>query len=240
MRIKGGQGWIPRVINGSPYAANIKAPDFRQGSFWFRVQSTNGVSVRTGPSSRSRSIKSNDGVYFKFECGEYLRASEVLTVHGHADRGDGKCPNPSESFAKLYRNKSSRSALKEGPNLTAPGEWVHVHCNGELFLEECVNPPSIKRDPQGWRFDVAIDSGVKVRKGPSFSAEATSILLRGDSVLVNEQVTVSGDELTWLRLKDGRGWVHCSDDNGTSIMKAHETKKDVSRPLISRLFNSES
>ena len=221
---------------------NIKSPDFRHGSFWFRVQSTEGVSVRTGPSSQSRSIKSNDGVYFIFECGEYLRASEVLTVHGHADVSleGATCSNPSESFAKLYRNKSSRSALTEGHNLTAPGEWVHVHCNGKLFLEECVDPPSIQRDPEGWRFDVAVDSGVKVRKGPSFTAEATSILLRGDSVLVNEQVTVRGDGLTWLRLKDGRGWVHCSDANGTSVMKAHETKKDVSRPLMSRLFNSDS
>ena len=161
-----------------------------------------------------------------------------MTVHGHADtdsEGNEMCSNPSESFAKLYRNKSSRSPYKEVENVTTPGEWVHIHCNGELFLEECVDPPSIQRDAEGWRFDVAVDAGVKVRKGPSFSAEATSILLRGDSVLVNEQVALSGADLTWLRLKDGRGWVHGSDEHGNIIMQVHE-RKEANRPLMSRLF----
>ncbi len=246
VRLCSSQGWIPRIIHGAHYSVDIKQPDVRFGSFWFRVQPSNGVKVRIGPSGRSRAIKSDSG-YFQFECGEYLRASEILTIHGHADTDDdaNEGGHPSESFAKLYRNNGAivneDSNFSSLSTLTSPGEWVHVHCNGYLYLEECVNPPSIERHSDGWRFEVIDEAGVEIRKGPSFSATQTgSKLLHCASVLVNEKVTASGESLTWLRLKDGRGWIHNLSEQGIAVMKAHTSKKNDSKDgsvnkLITRL-----
>jgi hypothetical protein len=246
VRLCSGQGWIPRIIHGAHYSVDIKQPDARCGSFWFRVQPSNGVQVRIGPSGRSRAIKSDNG-YFQFECGEYLRASEVLTIHGHADTDDdaNEVGHPSESFAKLYRNNGGLSNEESNflslSTLTAPGEWVHVHCNGYLYLEECVNPPSIERHHDGWRFEVVDEAGVQIRRGPSFSATQTgSTLLHCASVLINEKVTASGESLTWLRLKDGRGWIHNISEQGGIVLKAHTSKKNELKDgsvnkLISRL-----
>jgi len=248
VRLCHGQGWIPRIIHGVQYSVDIKQPDTRRGSFWFRVQPSDGVKVRMGPSERSPAIKSDNG-YFQFECGEHLRASEILTIHGHADIEDEnnkmKIDHPSESFAKLYRNKNSFQEdelhYESLDGLTTPGEWVHVHCNGHLYLEECVNPPSIERHQDGWRYEVILESGVSIRKGPSFSARTTGTVLQHcASVLINEKVTASGDALTWMRLKDGRGWITDRDEMGEMIMQAHSIKKKEAKDgsvnkLISRL-----
>jgi len=245
VRLCGGQGWIPRIIHGAQYSVDIKQPDVRHGSFWFRVQPASGVKVRIGPSSRSPAIKS-DNEYFQFECGEYLRASEVLTIHGHADIENVEdMDHPSESFAKLYRNKGGVSVDESNfgslISLTSPGEWVHVHCNGHLHLEECVNPPGIERHPDGWRFEVVTESGVQIRRGPSFTApESSGLLQQCAIVLINEKVTASGDALTWLRLKDGRGWIHNTSKGGDCMVKSCTNKGKDQRDgsvnkLISRL-----
>jgi len=270
LRLRGGQGWIPRMSHGTEYSTSIDRPKTRQGSFWFRVHSKHGIIVRTGPSQRAMSIKSDDGVFFRFECGEFLRASEVLTINGHADIDEtttsssssldqDSCngQSSSECFAKLYRNKQSRRnhgnvVVKDESKgdvttvsgLLTRGEWVHIYCNGKIHLEESPHPPAIQRHHEGRRYDVALDSGVEVRKGPSFNAETTgTVLRRGDNVLINEQVTGSGEKLTWLRLKDGRGWVHNTGDKGEMIMTMHSSKKhstDVPyNSLIARLFNTE-
>ena len=245
VRLCGGQGWIPRIIHGAAYSVDIKQPDVRHGSFWFRVQPANGVKVRIGPSSRSPAIKS-DNEYFQFECGEYLRASEVLTIHGHADIDNAKdIDHPSESFAKLYRNKGGVSVDERNFGsliaLTSPGEWVHVHCNGHLYLEECTNPPGVERHPDGWRFEVVTESGVQIRRGPSFTApESSGLLQQCAIVLINEKVTASGEALTWLRLKDGRGWIHNTSKGGDCMVKSCTNKGKDQRDgsvnkLISRL-----
>ena len=243
VKLYGGQGWIPRIIHGAQYSVDVKKPDIRQGSFWFRVQPSDGVKVRVGPSGRSRAIKSNNE-YFQFECGEYLRASEVLIIHGHVDTDDDahKSGHPSESFAKLYRNHGGH-ANEENPlsMFATPGEWVYVHCNGYLYLEECVNPPSIERHQDGWRFEVVSEAGTQIRRGPSFSAPLTGkTLLHCASVLINEKVTASGESLTWLRLKDGRGWIHNISEQNDVVVKAYRSKKNHQtdgsvNKLISRL-----
>ena len=224
------------------------------------MQSVDGMNVRTGPSSRARPIKSNDNVCFRFECGEFLRASEILTIHGHADveEGDGNgdlTSHPSESFAKLYRNKrDNQEAQRNDHNnkikkikyvplstYTTPGEWVHVHCNGNLYLEECVNPPKIKRDRDGWEYEVLNESGVKIRKGPSFSAQPTGVSLQYSAiVLINEEVVSDGDSISWLRLKDGRGFINTVGEQGELVVTKKSSKKagnDASYKLIARLFH---
>jgi len=261
LRLRGGQGWIPRTIHGSEYSTYIDRPKTRQGSFWFRVLAIHGIIVRTGPSQRALSIKSDDGVYFRFECGEFLRASEVLTINGHADIDEttsssfdqDSCNDqpPSECFAKLYRNKQSRRSHGEDEckaditalsNLLGRGEWVHICCNSKFYLEERAQPPAIQRHREGRRYDVAVDSGVDVRKGPSFNAETTgTVLQRGDNVLINEEVTASGEKLTWLRLMDGRGWVHGTGEKGEMVMtmqsnKKHSTDVPYNNSLIARLY----
>ena len=240
------------------------------------------MTVRTGPSKRARPFKSSkDGSYFRFECGEFLRVSEILTIHGHADVDEKETDHgepithPSESFAKLYRNKSPNQQKQQQQqqqqqqllqqqnsitnkkefvplsSYTSPGEWVHVHCNGNLYLEECVNPPRIKRDHDGWRYEVVHETGVEIRKGPSFlSKKANGQTLQCNaSILINEEVTADGETVTWLRLKDGRGFVNTLDENGTLIVKKKESSSssnnkkhgngnDGSYKLIARLFNN--
>ena len=171
-------GWIPRIIHGIPYSVDIKQPDVRYGSIWFRVQPVDGVKVRVGPSQRSPVIKT-ENCDFQFECGEYLRASQILTIHGHADIESTdndemmKVEHPSESFAKLYRHNSREEPSNyksyksyEGMtlnHLSTIGEFVQIHCNGHLYLEECVNPPSFERHPGGWRYEVISANGINIR-----------------------------------------------------------------------------
>ena len=230
-------------------SAVISKPDIRLGSFWFRVTSRRGIKVRLGPSRRAGSIKSDDGIYFRFECGEFLRASEVITIfHDHDE--------PSECYAKLYRNRHVRlndsSEYRQLLSLTTPAEWVQVFCEDRLFLEECGAEPEILRHREGWRYNVVADSGVEVRMGPSLNAESTGVeLLVGESVVVTERVTAPGEEVAWLRLKDGEGWVCDTDLNGRTAMIAHSLRhrhrlQKAARPerediaynsIVARLFH---
>jgi hypothetical protein len=227
VRLRGGQGWVPlQSENGKPTTTRVVRPDLRFGSFWFRVQSSRGIKVRLGPSRRAPSIKSEDGMYFRFECGEFLRASEVITIF--SDNGE-----PVESFAKLYRNRHVRMHATIGhddyrplPCLTTQAEWVQVYFENELFLEECGEEPRIERHKQGWRYNVVPEDGIAVRKGPSFAAEKTGIILfGGESVVINERVIPPGTEkITWLRMKDGQGWIHDLNDEGQTIVIAHSLR----------------
>jgi hypothetical protein len=99
------------------------------------------------------------------------------------------------------------------------GEWIHVHCNCNLYLEECVNPPTVKRDKDGWRYKVLLKSGVKIRKGPLFSAEPNgSILQCIASILIKKQVIVDGEAIWWLRLKDSCGFINFVREYGEIIV----------------------
>lgn len=256
VRLVGGQGWVCTFRGGKEVAVHVHRPEVQFGSFWFRVQSSSGVKVRPGPSRRAPSIKSEDGALFRFECGEYLRASEVVTIFS----GEGK---PVESFAKLYRNRHVRlnEANREFRTLfsmTAPGEWVEIYGGNELFLEECAAEPRIERHREGWRYNVLPDIGVEIRKGPSFAAaKSGTTLLGGESVVINERVCPAGQKMTWLRIKDGDGWVHDIDEStGQQIMLAHALRhrtKSSSRKqdsgksddiaynaIIARLFHNEA
>jgi hypothetical protein len=209
-------------MKGKPVVASVEKPELRVGSFWFRVKLQQGMKVRLGPSHRAKSIRSDDGVYFRFECGEFLRASEIITYFEE--------DKPSECFAKLYRNRHAQlnqiqHDYKELSQLTLQSEWVQVHGDERLFLEECAAAPRIERHRQGWRYNVVLNFEVMVRRGPSFAAESTGkILLGGESVLVTERVTAPGETITWLRLKDGGGWVHDFGPNGDAVMIAHSLR----------------
>merc|ERR1719201_1534085 len=181
-----------------------------------------------GPSRRCKAIKSGSNSYFRFECGEFLRSSEVLTIFGHDDKELSKINQShcmelgshrqySEGFAKLYRKFHEPIIERENDldatplaSLVLPGEWVHVHCNEEVFLEECSHPPVIERHHQGgWWYITTVEGGIEIRMGPSFNAEVTAnMLYAGEKAIVNERVKPSGDIITWLRLKDGQGWVY--------------------------------
>lgn len=256
VRLAGGQGWLPLIKGGRSVLTPTVRPEFRFGSFWFRVQAGRGIKVRLGPSVRSQSIKSDDDIHFCFECGEFLRASEIMTVF--SDSG-----LPAESYAKLYRNRHVRlhnghEEHRQLQSVTAQSEWVHVHNEKELFLEECVDTPRIERHKQGWRYNVIPDSGLPVRKGPSFAAETTGTrLFGGETVLINERVTPPGDKITWLRMRDGEGWLHDVDDTGTQVVIPHSLRhraRTVARSsrgtgpkeevayntIIARLFHNEN
>jgi endonuclease/exonuclease/phosphatase (EEP) superfamily protein YafD len=51
-----------------------------------------------------------------------------------------------------------------------------------------------------------------------------TVLLAGESVLINERVKAPGDSVSWLRLKDGQGWVHYQDHDGHTVMVAHSLR----------------
>jgi hypothetical protein len=256
VRLRGGQGWLPRYSNGRPVLEIVELPESRFGSFWFRVQHQSGIKVRMGPSQRAPSIKSDEGAYFRFECGEFLRASEIVTYFQQGA--------PIESFAKLYRNRhvrlvKSHDELRSLASLTSPAEWVQVFGRGELYLEECSGEPRIERNKrQGWRYNVVLDARVHVRQGPSFGSDTNGVvLLGGESVLINERVIGPNDTISWLRLKDGQGWVHSIGEEGDILMIPHslrhrrgapgalfKTERDVQEDLpynaiIARLFHGD-
>ena len=258
-RLRGGQGWLPLLTADDanhhypqqyqlnrPIAVRSAPPEFRYGSFWFRVCQQRGVRVRLGPSRRAPSIKSDDGVHFRFECGEFLRASEIVTVFADVYDQDvvSRGGEPKESFAKLYRNRHVRlrdltNEEEEGYRsltiLAMQAEWVQVFSDSELYLEECATEPRIERHKQGWRYNVVPDDGIAVRKGPSFAAEKTGIILfGGESVVVTERVTPSGDKITWLRMKDGQGWIHDVDGEGNTIMIAHSLRHRAQQSNLQR------
>ena len=261
VRLVGGQGWVPLDSTGKEGCCETFTPDFRFGSFWFRVQSPRGIKVRLGPSRKAPSIRSEDGIHFRFECGEFLRASEVMTVYST----QGKKGKPVESFAKLYRNRHVR--LHEGheeyrslQSLSAQSEWVQLYGDEEWMLEQCKLDPRIERHKQGWRYKVVADEGVSVRRGPSLSAETVgSKLPKGSSIVITERVSPAGERLTWLRMKSGEGWLHDVDDlmkpllveqeqsqvnhQGDSTHPTNSTKKaeDITyNAIISRLFPSDA
>ena len=170
---------------------------------------------------------------------------------------------PYECFAKLYRNRHARlytghGELRSLASLTVQAEWVQVFGNEELYLEECATEPRIERHRQGWRYNVVLDSRIQVRKGPSFEAENSGVvLLGGESVLVNERVSAQDDTITWLRLKDGQGWVHNIDRDGAPLMIPHslrhrrgtdgkqkgsrEGNEDIAyNTIIARLFHNDA
>jgi len=227
LRLYNGQGWIPRVLGGSEYTHEVPAPDIKTGSFWFRVQCDRGVDVRYGPSVHAPVIKSDSGVTFCFECGEFVRASEVFTVFGNKSRAGG---TQVDCFAKLYRRQrslgidsSSQTLINRFSSLqtvTCPGEWVHVHGSGKFYLEECPNPPSIDRYRDGWRYGVVNE--IFVRIGPSFRAAITdTILSPGDVIYVTEKVVAFDDDKAWLRLKSGKGWVCNANEDGEVVVHCH-------------------
>jgi hypothetical protein len=226
MRLRGGQGWIPTTLSGKHVSSIVPHPEIRHGSFWFRVQSMDGIRVRLGPSKRAPSIKSDEGAYFRFECGEFLRASEIITVFGESGE-------PTECFAKLFRNRHARLQRSEEEfrsfqSLTVQSEWVHVYDEKELFLEECAVEPRIERHKQGWRYTVAPEVKVAIRRGPSFAAGKTgAVLFAGDTVATTERVRPSGDKITWLRMKDGSGWIHDFSDQGEELLIAHSLRQKV-------------
>lgn len=225
VRLAGGQGWVSLIKGTRPVLSEIVHPEFRFGSFWFRVQAGRGIKVRLGPSVRAPSIKSDDDIHFRFECGEFLRASEIMTVFSDAG-------HPIESYAKLYRNRhvrlhSGQEEHRQLQSLTAQSEWVQIYDEKELFLEECAasGPPRIERHKQGWRYSVIPEDGLPVRKGPSFASETTGTrLFGGETVLINERVTPAGDKITWLRMKDGEGWLHDVDDTGKQVVIPHSLR----------------
>lgn len=222
-RLRGGQGWVPLFLNGSkPTTARLsQKPMIRTGSFWFRV--CKGQKVRMGPSRRAPSIKSNDGDMFRFECGEFLRASEEIAFFSGQSE-------PSEAYCKLYRNRHVRLHLEDDSfrsleSLSTPGEWVQIHDDRIHFLERCDDEPQIERHRQGWRYTSIPDAGVAIRKGPSFASDETGILLYGgEVVIVNERVSPPGEDITWLRMKDGSGWVHTLDEEKKTIMVPHSQR----------------
>ena len=248
-RLRGGQGWVPICVDGEIYSEIVQhPPEVRIGSFWFVVQSSRGIKVRRGPSRRAGSIKNNEGEYFRFECGEFLRASEVCTLFNIPDnvggigedndrgRGGHSEQSASQCFAKLYRNSHiqmhQQSQAKDPryrslSSISASGEWVQVYVSDRIYLEECANPPRVERHREvGWRYNAVCEGGVHVRRGPSFSADTIGkVLQAGESVLINERVTGHGERTTWLRLKDGGGWVHDMEKNGEQVaMIAHSLR----------------
>jgi len=254
VRIRGCQGWVPRSVVGKPVIERISPPEIRIGSFWFRVLARKGIKVRRGPSQRAIAIKSEDDIHFRFETGEFLRASEVVTFFPE------QCPP--ETFAKLYRNRHVRLNEAEVDHrqlqsIACPAEWVQITGDDCKYLEEYKSEPQIERHRGGWRYNAVCEDGIHIRKGPSFVAASTGLkLLAGESVLITERVSPPGERITWLRLKDGKGWVHDIDQKDEAIMIPHslldrkhilqaplkaeqEGKTDVAyNTIIARLFPS--
>jgi hypothetical protein len=248
VRLCGGMGWIPQVLNGVVCSVEVTKPTIRYGSFWFRVVTKDGVTVRTCPYQQANVIKSDDDICFRFECGEFLRASEVFTADivddYHQDMGSKllnsrkTVARKSESFAKLYRRGEDNtpsiasSAKSESnrflANLVTRGEWVQILYGDSIYLEECKNAPVIQRRRDGWNYKVVHEAGEDVRYGPSFMAEATgSRIKEGDVCVVNEIVTARDDKVTWLRLKNGKGWINTHTPNDEPVAVAIISSLDL-------------
>lgn len=215
---------------GEPVYQRVRAPpEVRRGSFWFRVLSKNGITVRQGPSRRANTIQSEKGETFRFECGEILRVSEILTFGGalSVQREDFQHESV-EIFAKLYRNpKVNNSLIHDVPLSTVvqQGEWVPVYVGNRYYIEECTEKPCIERSVDGWMYEVVCYAGAKIRRGPSLSAELTEYTLKlNEIVSVSERVIEQNrGGAIWLKLKDGRGWTSNIEEehNGRLIMRLH-------------------
>lgn len=247
VRLFNSQGWIPRRVVGTTCAVEVDTPEARFGSFWFRVQSKYGVDVRHGPSLHAPYITSDSGHSFRFECGEFLRASEVLTVF-HKEHENGGSEAKVECFARLYRKnqvldvdpsvRNAESVYSSIQSLAVPGEWVAVHDSGALFLEECSTPPLVERNRDGWRCSAI--HNIYIRSGPSFNAGRTTKVIRTDEeFLVSEKVSAAGDSVVWYRLKNDEGWVHSVAENGDAMVHCHLdiSQSDFSRKLARNIIN---
>ncbi|KAL9180823.1 hypothetical protein ACHAXT_011276 [Thalassiosira profunda] len=256
VRLLNGQGWIPRRLGDTTYARAVDAPDVRDGSFWFRVKSVDGLDVRHGPSGQAPIIKSNrNDAAFRFECGEFLRASEVVTIR---ERSDSAVP-VTECFAKLYRRRDRQHLGVDnatGPStvrgryaslkaFATPGEWVQIRAkDGRSLLEECPSAPSIERHRDGWRYAALRCSsvGLCVRRGPAARAAATGEFIReGEGFLVSERVTAT-DSGTWLRLMDGRGWVQRAGIDGEAVVvpSGGEVERQRSQRVVRQILTKGS
>jgi hypothetical protein len=214
------------------FSHEVDPPDIRVGSFWFRVSQRSGLEVRYGPLSSAPVIASHNGATFRFECGEFLRASEVMTVFCRPKPNEFASATATECFAKLYRRSSHFSGndlsqtllgrFSSLQSLTSPGEWVQVHGHGDLFLEECSAAPIIERNRDGWQYTVVCGGNVElhIRTGPSLQANILGELKCEDKVfLVTEKVTADGDQTDWLRLKSG-GWLCSRGYGGKALVQA--------------------
>ncbi len=237
------QGWIPRSLGGMTYSVETGTPDIRIGSFWFRVKCSSGINVRHGPSLNAPSISSENGDSFRFECGEYLRASEIITFF---DKQRGRSFPSKECYAKLYRknratNDSNQPLLNRYLSLQSyPGEWVQVFGNGQLILEECADAPSIERDRNGWRCTAVNE--VQVRAGPSFQAGGTALSIHnGQEFFVVEKVACHGEQITWMRLKNGEGWVSTMRESGEEVVHCYLQPNELnSQRMVRQILNNSS
>jgi hypothetical protein len=194
----------------------------------------NGIAVRQGPSRRANTIQSEKGESFRFECGEILRVSEILSFGGLPSSLSSQTEDMQlqsvEIFAKLYRNPKVTNVANHGIPFTEvvqQGEWVQVYGGKRLYLEECLETPVIERNVDGWMYEVVCYAGAKIRRGPSQAAEQTGLTLKlNDIVCINERVIEHNNKaIIWLRLKDGRGWTSNIDEehNGRLILRLHTT-----------------
>jgi hypothetical protein len=231
-RLYNGQGWIPQRLGEEIFSHEVDPPDVRVGSFWFRVSQRSGLEVRHGPSSSAPIIASHNGATFRFECGEFLRASEVMTVFCRPKSDECASATATECFAKLFRrsnhfsgNDSSQTLLGRFSllqSLISPGEWVQVHGHGDLFLEECSAAPIIERNRDGWRYTVICGGNIElhIRSGPSEHANIIGNLKCEETAfLVTEKVTADSDLSDWLRLKSG-GWLCSRGYDGKALVQA--------------------
>ena len=239
VRLFNGQGWIPQYVASTECAFAVRTPQARFGSFWFRVESNNGVVVRHGPSLEAPSITSKCGNSFRFECGEFLRASEVLTIYNKSSKR--KASAKIECYARLYRKNQSFNIDASNLDmmyryssiqyLTFPGEWVLVYNSNELFLEEYSTPPVVERNREGWLCSAI--RNVHIRSGPSFHADLVGKVICADEEFhITEKVTT--DDAVWLRLKSNEGWVHSISD-GSAVVHCHIT--DYSRKMVNNIMN---
>eukprot|EP00585_Thalassiosira_rotula_P021182 CAMPEP_0196206988 /NCGR_PEP_ID=MMETSP0912-20130531/8144_1 /TAXON_ID=49265 /ORGANISM="Thalassiosira rotula, Strain GSO102" /LENGTH=178 /DNA_ID=CAMNT_0041481601 /DNA_START=189 /DNA_END=725 /DNA_ORIENTATION=+ len=152
-----------------------------------------------------------------------------MTTFNKPELDKGGRIDATECFAKLYRrrnhlnNDDASHALLDRfsslQSLISPGEWVQVHRNGELFLEECSTAPRIERNRDGFHYMV-IRAELNIHCGPSLQANVIGELMReGEELLVSEKVTADGEEADWLRLKSG-GWVRSIGNDGHEVMQS--------------------
>jgi hypothetical protein len=188
--------------------------------------------VRHWPSSSAPVIISHNGASFRFQCGEFLWASEVMTVFCKPKPNECASATATECYAKLYRrsnhfsgNDSSQTLLGRFSllrSLISPGEWVQVHGHGELLLEECVAAPFIECNRDSWQYTVTRgnDADLCIRSDPSLHANTIGELNCEEKVfLVTEKVTADGDQSDWLRLKNG-GWFCSVGCDGKAVVQA--------------------
>jgi hypothetical protein len=224
---------------GEPAYQRVRAPpEVRRGSFWFRVVSKNGITVRQGPSRRANTIQSEKGEVFRFDCGEILRVSEILSFGCSVQTEDFQDESV-EIFAKLYRNPKVSKVCNHNVSISAvvqQGEWVPVYVGNRHYIEECIGKPTIERNVDGWMYEVVCYAGAKIRRGPSLSAEPTEYRLKlNDIVSISERVIEpNGGGIIWLKLKDGRGWTSNKeeDHNERLVMRLHSALGDRCDPLL--------